>query len=455
MADSDLLSLLGTNDLLNFNNTVQQNDMFGITGNAIGAWSPNTSTWSPTETGVASFGKAFLSGILGNYARQRAGNQLQSVIGTLPALRSDPANVGIPEGVDSSAFNILKGSAILKKAQRDSIVGEEGKSNVGDLLKTVLGEGVKSGKISPADAMKAAMTGDYSMLDKPKTASITDGSAISNNMPVLTTEGRRTTEQRVKDLTQSFIEAGQPPTQASVSARKEVEGEIKANTKSFDEAREARMKGQELLDLASTAEAGQAQAGQTGSKLASLYEKTVSTLSPFETPEADRQAAGDALIGSVAPKMVQMMRSPGAVSDFENQQIVKASPSVSNTPQQNAIITERIKELGKLQIEYADFLEAYRDQNSGSTSGANKKWAEYRQSFPLFVGEGDNFMLNSSRPSWQEYFSGQAGGGQQVQTDPLAADKRAFAIDAKARGLSKQQAIDEWNSLTSGRGNRG
>ena len=426
MADSNLLSLLDTNDLLNFNNTVQQSDPYGITGNALSAWNPNTSTWSPTETGVASFGKAFLSGILGNYARQRAGEQLQSVVGALPSLRSDPYNTAVPEGVDSSAFNVLKGSAILKKDQFDSIVGDKKKETMSDLLKSVLGEGIKNRTISATDALKIAASDDpgaaldllnANRVEKP---AITDPLRISNNTPSLTVEGRRSTAQRRADLSnfyQSPEGGNMSQAQAGITARKDVEDEVKANTKTFDEAREARAKGQEILDLAATAEAGMNQAGQTGNKLASFYEKAVSTLAPWGTPEADAQSVGDTALSSIAPKMVQMMRSPGAVSDFENKKILEASPSPTNTPEQNAFLINRMKELGKLNVEYADFLEAFRDQNGGSTSGADKKWNEYKQSFPLFTEDGS---INAARPSWQDYFSGNSAGGQKqvVQSGP-------------------------------------
>lgn len=113
MAGADDL-FLGTNDLLNFNNSVQQNNTFGLVGKSLGAWQPDMSTWSPVTQGVTSFGKAFLSGLLGNYARQNASDQLSKVVTALPQLRTDPYSVAVPDGVDADAFNVLKGSAILK-----------------------------------------------------------------------------------------------------------------------------------------------------------------------------------------------------------------------------------------------------------------------------------------------------------------------------------------------------
>ena len=105
---------LDSNDLVGFANTVGQSNPFGIAGRSLGQAQFDMSTWSPATQGISSFGKAFLSGLMQNYAARDTASQLQSVVSALPALRSDPMNVAIPEGVDSGAFNVLKGTSILK-----------------------------------------------------------------------------------------------------------------------------------------------------------------------------------------------------------------------------------------------------------------------------------------------------------------------------------------------------
>jgi hypothetical protein len=120
MAESDFLSAA---DLLNFNRQVQGNSLSGMASQAIGGWSPNMTTWSPTEQGLGSFGKTFLSALLGNYARQDASDQLSKVVSVLPQLGASPNSVAVPEGVDADAFNVLKGKAAL-----------------GDMMASVLGK---------------------------------------------------------------------------------------------------------------------------------------------------------------------------------------------------------------------------------------------------------------------------------------------------------------------------
>lgn len=127
MAD-EFYGILGNNDLAAFNQTVLQSDPYGIAARSLGAWSPDASTWSPTITGTTAFGKAFLTGLLGNYARQNAADQMNSVIGVLPQLKSDPMAVAAPEGVNADAFAALKGSAVLRNqlntAQREQTLAE-------------------------------------------------------------------------------------------------------------------------------------------------------------------------------------------------------------------------------------------------------------------------------------------------------------------------------------------
>jgi len=163
MAINDLM--LNPNDLLGFTQQVRQSDPYGIAASSLNAFQPDTRSFSAGELGATAFGKSFLSGLLGNYANERANRQLSSVVQALPQLNSDPYGMSTPEGVDSGAFNLLRGSAILKNAQKQAVLGDEKKTAVGDLLKSVLSEGVKAGSITPQAALKAIETGDTSALE--------------------------------------------------------------------------------------------------------------------------------------------------------------------------------------------------------------------------------------------------------------------------------------------------
>lgn len=154
MANDDLLGLLGNTDLAAFNQSVQASDPYGLVGRSIGAWQPDMSTWNaPTSLGT-SFGKAFLSGILQNYAQQNATEQMNKIVGVLPQLSSDPLHVATPEGVDSGAFSMLKGNAILRNLQQQALEKQEEKKFGLGLLEKYLG---KKLEIQGEDAGFAAL----------------------------------------------------------------------------------------------------------------------------------------------------------------------------------------------------------------------------------------------------------------------------------------------------------
>lgn len=140
MGNENLLALLGSEDLANFGNTIQQSNPYGIAGQTLAAWQPDYSTFSPAASGMTAFGKAFLSGLLGNYARNDTASQMQKVVGVLPQLQANPASVVMPEGVDPAAFSMLQGSSILKNLQRDAVEQETQRKFNSDLAMKLLGK---------------------------------------------------------------------------------------------------------------------------------------------------------------------------------------------------------------------------------------------------------------------------------------------------------------------------
>lgn len=156
---NDIYGTLSPTDLTGFAQSVQASDPYGIAGQALGAFQPDMSTWSAGTQGATAFGKAFLSSILGNYARQNTANQLSSVVQSLPSLTSNPYGTAVPEGVDSSAYNILRGTSALNQAQMQAASASKKSDTRMDLLKTIFGEGVKTGSMSPQAALEGIETG--------------------------------------------------------------------------------------------------------------------------------------------------------------------------------------------------------------------------------------------------------------------------------------------------------
>jgi len=114
----DEFGLLGNSDLQAFNQQIQAANPFGLAGRSVAASQMDMSTWSPTQQGVGSFAKSFLAGLLNSYAQKQSADQLNSVVQVLPQLRSDPMSVATPEGVSEDAFATIRGTAAIKKAER-------------------------------------------------------------------------------------------------------------------------------------------------------------------------------------------------------------------------------------------------------------------------------------------------------------------------------------------------
>lgn len=212
-----------------------------------------------------------------------------------------------------------------------------------------------------------------------------------------------------------FLAQGATPNAALDAANSLTAAERKANTGSVDTVAEARKKAQALLDLASTAEAGVEGAGNTGGfgwPVKDFASKLYATISPEET----QQRAAQTLLDSVKPDIIKATRTAGvgAMSDVEMRAYLSAGPNSANTPTENALLIDKLRNAGKWEQEYADFLDTYREEK-GTTQGADKLWQQYKAAHPLFV----DGKPNMERPSWMEFFTG--GQGPVIDAPPSAA----------------------------------
>lgn len=397
---SQLLGGGGSNDILGFQRTLAGNDLFSQVGDGLLGAKFNTSTWSPAESLATSAVQAFLGAALRGYGQYNQGKQLEKVAAVLPQLYADPASVSLPEGVDPAAFGQLKMGTMqrrnaLTEAQR---VGDQ--SDREKLFTEVFSR-------NPAIAMKTmpdiAQRMGVDIPSESPSPSERDPGPIN---PLAS--GKSSTEEKFKQYYRSFLAEGMPAQQAATAAKEQVKGEVAANAKSFDQAQEARKYGQKLLELSSQAKSAIGQAGETGNFQGIRHGLDVLGANILGLEDSKKKVVADTVLDGLAPQIIQLGRSPGAVSDFEAAMLLKSGPSTGNRPEANAILAQKWEDLGKLSVDYADFLEAYREANAGSIIGADKKWDEYRKAFPLFKGEGESIQLNSDRPSWQDFFSGEA-----------------------------------------------
>lgn len=421
-------------DLEQFGKTISQNNLYNMAAAPIMQTKFDTSTWSPTQKIASAFLQSFLGNSLAEYGRKSDAEQIAKVNQVLPQLYNDPSSVAIPEGVDRGAFEALRATQINKRAAlNDSVQDYKRKQEaVQDL--SLKPENLKNSVMKelfskrPDLALEYLKKGEAALTTEPD-AQTNDTLTIEQNaeMPSLAT-GKQSTAKKIIEYTKEFQKT-MPPVQAAAAARLQVEGEIKANNKSFDDAKEAREYGQKMLDLASTARAGLAKAGTTGSF--NTARSALDSVASFFGSEASTETrTGDQILSSIAPEVIKMSRAPGAVSDYESKLYLGSAPGVNQTPETNAILIKKMEDIGKLNLDYADFLEAFKEANAGSTAGANRKWAEYKNKFPFFTQDGKE--LNENRPSWQEYFGGRVDASSSQDLSGYSAAQIEFM---KKKGL--------------------
>ena len=113
--------LLGYDDLNTFQKNVADNNLLLAFGPAVSGAKFDMRTWSPQQQVGTSFAQGFLGALMRGYGQQQVADQTRQAAALLPLLYSDPQSVQAPEGIDSNAFEALRGAAQLKRLQQESI----------------------------------------------------------------------------------------------------------------------------------------------------------------------------------------------------------------------------------------------------------------------------------------------------------------------------------------------
>ncbi len=429
MANDAIIAALGDSDLQNFRNAIGGSSIYGSLGSGISQVG-QAYNQAFSKSPLASFGTSLVSSLLGGlvsqYGKHQEAQQLNSVIGVLPQLYSNPQEVNAPEGVDENAFAALKTSSIIKDLQRKAVVQEATREKNEDLGTKILVAGLQSNNprersklLGLAESLgigKDLLSKAQGELRPQVTDALNSPAALPGTAPTPAASnelfpnlpGVTSLKDRYNSLINDAIE-NQGATYASArqAAKDQVGAEMKALNGSVDEAAEARKYAQKLQDVADTANAGMAGAGATGGMFGPARNALAYVASAFGNEDQTNKLASQTLLDSVKPSVVGLAKTPGtgATSDFESKMYLGAGPGSNNTPEANALLTAKAKNLASVNFQYADFLDAYKAEK-GTTQGAQKLWQVYKQANPIFdpkTGE-----INSNRPSWQDF--AQAGG---------------------------------------------
>jgi len=227
-------------------------------------------------------------------------------------------------------------------------------------------------------------------------------------------------DQVEAQLYRQQIAEGKPATQAAVSARETVSNMRKQAKDIY-----GKQMGEEANTIAQMEEIirkgqeGMQTAGNTGSSLASGYEKLVATLAPIlpgSQEEAQRQAAGDALLDQTKQLGATMNRivGSGAMSDFETKALMKTAMGSDKPNATNEAIFKQYQiGLGVVK-EHNDFMNYFMEKTGSNPERAQTLWELYKRANPIVTEDG---QLNSNRTPWQKFdFTGAYGnfmsGGQ-------------------------------------------
>ena len=330
-----------------------------------------------TNIGIA-LGGALISGLLGYQARQSAAEQSLEAnrLGLqLLEAQTPQARLGI---IESTPDSVMQGKLLgvntrlaAQQAAMKQLVDQEVAKRTGlaEFELGPLGSALYDRDIRKAAELAGARrisggggggAGQLGTVGKP--LDIFDPETLAGRRDALI--------QRGKDM-------GMTANQALAYAEKNLTIDTTANKGAVERVNKSRERALLFDEITSTARAGVDAAGMTGGALGGLRERASRAAAVF-SPEQQAKQDAVKLLDSVKPDIVKIGRSPGAVTEKENQILIGAGPSSSNTPSENEKIIRKMEVIGDLEQEYADFVESYITQK-GSAVGADSLWIKYKE----------------------------------------------------------------------------
>lgn len=444
--------VLGLDDLAAFQRNAAQDNLLLNMAPALNSARFDTRTWSPQAQFGTNFLQAFLSTALGEIGRNQVANDTSAISALLPSLYKDPGSVTKPEGMSDNAFETIKNTAILRQFERQNTIDQLAQELLGKerLLEKELSlraETMKQEKIIGAllsgnARERAAALEMLGASKKPesKPGFDTDGAVLPSFAAPNTAEqivqkptGRfgsgQTLGDKMRERFQTYVNDGAPGSAAADMATAELKADRILNESAAKRVEEARQRAAALKEMTQKASFGVENAGETGGALGGLREGA-SKLFALVSSDEQRQRDAQKVLDSIAPDVIKATRSPGALTEREMETLLKSGPSSKNTPSENRALIAMMEQVGRLEQDYADFLDAYVAER-GDTRGADVLWSKYKQANPLyFQGPNQKLILNTDRTPWTDFdFVGAASG------------------QSKPRSSSETNIQDRYNAL--------
>jgi hypothetical protein len=376
---------------------------YGIAAQTVGQMAPKLiNPYGSTGQAIGiGLGSILLQSLLGYQARQQAAQdtlELNSLANQLMTKTTPEARIefigGVSDPMNQSRLSTLSTALLQQDATRKIKQAEK----LADL--TTAAEFETSPLATQVADLKA--TREAEAKRKLVQALVPSGSVSTAGVEAAPMPGATEMQSKRDALIARGIAMGMTPGQASEYAEKNLKPDTTATKEAQKKIETSRSRGVNLEEIAATARAGMEGAGMTGGVLGrprQLASRMAAVVSPGQQEKQDFQA----ILDSVRPRMVQILRSPGAVSDFETKLLMGAGPSSTNTPTENARLIAGMETVSQLEQDYADFLEGY-VQSKGSSVGADAVWRQYKseQVFPTGT-------FNPQRQDWSSWMAEKGG----------------------------------------------
>ena len=416
-------------------NTTPLETGYGIAAQQVGQLGPQLiSPYSSTGQAVGiGLGSILLQSLLGYQARQEAArtsletNTLANQLMTLETPKARTEFIGgVGDSLQQSRLSTLATALTAQEQARKAKVADK----LLDLTTaaefelgpkgTELFERKKQQEIDVARARIRGLTGALGG----------EGSDVYGALPP--SAGATALQIKRDALIERGKALGMTANQAASYAEKNLATETAATKESQKIINASRERASKIEQIATTARAGVEGAGMTGGALGGVREPLSSlyaVVSPSEQEKRDYQK----ILDSVRPAVVNMLKSPGAVSDFETKLLMGAGPNSTNTPSDNKKLIEGMEIVANLEADYADFVETVITQK-GSSVGADALWRQYKseQVFP----EG---KYNSMRTDWASWLSERGMAPESAIVGPVQ-DKKLQILNQLRAEIAAEKA---------------
>lgn len=243
-------------------------------------------------------------------------------------------------------------------------------------------------------------------------------------------------QQKKLELIQGYIATNMTPNAAGMQAEKDIQFQKESNKDALEAIKKSREAADAMSQVAAVSKSAVLGAGETGGILGGPRE-IASKLYAVVSPEEQKQRDAQKMLDTIAPNLVLMNKSPGAISDAENRMLIGAGPSKANTPSENAVIIQNMELRSKLESQYANFLEDYIN-DTGSSVGAQRIWETYKKEVVFPGGE-----VNQEPIPFEDWWAVRSGQGGGITTAPLGGAAVTISDEEVLRQIAELQQLVE------------